>query len=158
MREALLRRGVILEWATVGWNVVEGVIAVSAGAIASSVALIEFGVDSLVETASGAVVGWRLGAELNGRRDEERIDLKDLSVGVPPEREGSAGALIDPDNSSAPGKSRLPRVLGANAAGARPSKTALLRQLSAPLVNRGIVSRPDASSPRRRLHSGAGDP
>lgn len=50
VREALLRRGVILEGTTVGWNVVEGVIAVSAGAIASSVALIGFGVDSFVET------------------------------------------------------------------------------------------------------------
>ena len=74
MRGVLLRRGVILEGATVGWNVVEGVVAVSAGAIASSVALIGFGVDSFVETASGAVVGWRLRAELNGRAEEERIE------------------------------------------------------------------------------------
>ena len=74
VREELLRRGVILEGATVGWNVVEGVIAVSAGAIASSVALIGFGVDSFVETASGAVVGWRLRAELKGHADEERIE------------------------------------------------------------------------------------
>ena len=74
MRGTLLRRGVILEGATVGWNIVEGVIAVSAGAIASSVALIGFGVDSFVETASGAVVGWRLRTELNGQADEERIE------------------------------------------------------------------------------------
>src|SRR6266516_6572938 len=59
-RTALLQRGVWLEVATVAWNVIEGVIAVAAGALASSVALIAFGIDSFVETASGAVVGWRL--------------------------------------------------------------------------------------------------
>ena len=74
VRGALLKRGVILEGVTVGWNIVEGIIAVSAGAIASSVALIGFGVDSFVETASGAVVGWRLRAELNAQADEDRIE------------------------------------------------------------------------------------
>jgi divalent metal cation (Fe/Co/Zn/Cd) transporter len=88
VREALLHRGVILEGATVGWNVVEGIIAVSAGAIASSVALIGFGVDSFVETASGAVVGWRLRAELNGHSDEERIEELERRAGR------IAGALL----------------------------------------------------------------
>ena len=65
-RTHLLRRGIALAAATVSWNIVEGVVAVSAGILASSIALIGFGVDSFVETASGAVVGWRLWAELNG--------------------------------------------------------------------------------------------
>jgi divalent metal cation (Fe/Co/Zn/Cd) transporter len=73
-RTRLLRRGLWLEVATVGWNVIEGVIAVSAGALASSVALIWFGVDSFVETASGAVVGWPLRSELAGRTDHERVE------------------------------------------------------------------------------------
>jgi hypothetical protein len=55
-RGVLLRRGVLLEAATVGWNVIEGTIAVAAGTFASSVALIAFGVDSFVETTSGAVL------------------------------------------------------------------------------------------------------
>jgi divalent metal cation (Fe/Co/Zn/Cd) transporter len=80
-RVALLRRGVMLEAATVGWNVVEGIIAVSAGAIASSVALIGFGVDSFVETASGAVVGWRLRAEVSGHADPERIEQLERRAG-----------------------------------------------------------------------------
>jgi divalent metal cation (Fe/Co/Zn/Cd) transporter len=70
-----LRRGVLLEAATVTWNIVEGIIAVSAGILASSVALIGFGIDSFVETSSAAVVGWRLRAELTGRADEERSEL-----------------------------------------------------------------------------------
>jgi divalent metal cation (Fe/Co/Zn/Cd) transporter len=73
-RTHLLRRGIALEAATVGWNVLEGVIAVSAGIVASSIALIGFGIDSFVETTSGAVVGWRLWAELNGGADEERAE------------------------------------------------------------------------------------
>ena len=87
-RRHLLERGVWLAWATVGWNIVEGVIAVSAGALASSVALIGFGVDSFVETVSGAVVGWRLRAELNGSADHERAEVLERRAGR------IAGALL----------------------------------------------------------------
>jgi len=75
-RGELLRRGLWLEGATLGWNVLEGVIAVAAGVVSASVALIGFGVDSFVETASAAIVGWRLWAELRGRSPEatERIE------------------------------------------------------------------------------------
>jgi divalent metal cation (Fe/Co/Zn/Cd) transporter len=80
-RKRLLRRGVSLAWATVGWNALEGIIAVSAGALASSVALIGFGVDSFVETSSGAVVGWRLRAELTGPADHERAEALERRAG-----------------------------------------------------------------------------
>jgi cation diffusion facilitator family transporter len=73
-RPALLRRGIRLEWLTVGWNILEGVIAITAGAIAGSVALIGFGVDSAVETTSGAVLLWRLSAEARGTLDEEAVE------------------------------------------------------------------------------------
>ena len=69
-RKKLLRRGLGLEIVTLLWNVIEGVVAVAAGTISGSVALIGFGVDSFVETASAAVVGWRLRAELRGRSAE----------------------------------------------------------------------------------------
>jgi cation diffusion facilitator family transporter len=61
---------------TVLWNILEGVIAVAAGTISNSVALIGFGIDSFVETTSAVVVGWRLGAEARGRSPEaaERIE------------------------------------------------------------------------------------
>jgi len=86
-RQALLRRGLLLEAATVLWNILEGVIAVVAGTISNSVALIGFGIDSFVETASAAVVGWRLGAEARGRSPEaaERIERTASKV---------AGALL----------------------------------------------------------------
>src|SRR5437870_4464605 len=66
-RVALLRRGVALEGVTVGYNGLEGVIAIAAGLVAGSVALTGFGIDSLIEVASGAVLWWRLRAELGSR-------------------------------------------------------------------------------------------
>ena len=65
-RKTLLLRGLRLEIFTLLWNVLEGIVAVAAGTVSGSVALIGFGVDSFVETASAAVVGWRLRAELRG--------------------------------------------------------------------------------------------
>jgi divalent metal cation (Fe/Co/Zn/Cd) transporter len=83
----LLRRGFLLEIATLAWNLVEGVVAIAAGTLSSSVALIGFGVDSFVETASAAVVGWRLRAELRGRSPEaaEAIERRTARI---------AGALL----------------------------------------------------------------
>ena len=72
-RKGLLRRALRLEWLTVGWNAVEGIIAVPAAMAAGSVALLGFGIDSFVETVSGTVILWRIGAERRSR-DAERID------------------------------------------------------------------------------------
>lgn len=88
VRVALLRRGRLLEAATVAWNLLEGFVAVAAGALASSVALIGFGIDSFVEMASGAVVLGRLHAELNGRADETGIEALERRAGR------IAGALL----------------------------------------------------------------
>lgn len=73
-RGALLRRGLRLEYLTVGWNVAEGLIAVGAGIAAGSVALIGFGTDSFVEVISGLVLVWRLHAEASGHLDEEAVE------------------------------------------------------------------------------------
>jgi divalent metal cation (Fe/Co/Zn/Cd) transporter len=87
-RAAFLRRGVLFQAASVGWNIVEGVIAVAAGAPAASVALIGFGIDSFVETASAAVVAWRLRAELVHDLDVERVQRLERGAGR------IAGALL----------------------------------------------------------------
>jgi divalent metal cation (Fe/Co/Zn/Cd) transporter len=73
-RPDLLRRGLHLEYLTVGWNIVEGLIAIGAGLAAGSIALIGFGVDSIVETVSGLVLIWRLSAEIRGPLDEEAVE------------------------------------------------------------------------------------
>jgi hypothetical protein len=72
-RRALLHRGLGLEYLTVGWNLIEGAIAVLAALVAGSVALVGFGIDSFVESISGSVLIWRLSAEAAGSRDEETV-------------------------------------------------------------------------------------
>lgn len=72
-RPALLRRGLRLEYLTVGWNLIEGIVAVAAALAAGSVALLGFGLDSFVETASGGIIIWRLVAEQRAA-DHERIE------------------------------------------------------------------------------------
>ncbi|MEK7818154.1 MAG: cation transporter [Actinomycetota bacterium] len=63
-RTSWLRRAVWLEYFTVGWNVIEAGVAIAAGIMAGSIALIGFGLDSLIEvTAAGALL-WRLRKEL----------------------------------------------------------------------------------------------
>lgn len=62
-RSMLVRRGLRLELLTVAWNVFEAGIAITAAVAAGSVALLGFGVDSLIETASGGILIWRLKAE-----------------------------------------------------------------------------------------------
>jgi divalent metal cation (Fe/Co/Zn/Cd) transporter len=63
-RPALLRRGVGLEAITVGYNAIEGLVAIAAGLLAGSVALTGFGVDSVIEVTSGLLLWWRLRSEL----------------------------------------------------------------------------------------------
>jgi divalent metal cation (Fe/Co/Zn/Cd) transporter len=75
-RRDLLRRGLRLEYLTVGWNVIEGLVAVAAALAAGSVALLGFGIDSFVETTSGLVLIWRLRAERH-QRDPEEIERLD---------------------------------------------------------------------------------
>lgn len=57
---APVRRGRRLEYLTIGWNLLEALISIGAGIVAGSIALIGFGVDSLIEVSSGAILLWRL--------------------------------------------------------------------------------------------------
>ena len=77
-RAGAVRTAVRLEYLTVGWNVVEGVVAITAAMLAGSVALLGFGIDSFVESASGAVLVWRLLVERRGMDAEEveRLDAR----------------------------------------------------------------------------------
>ncbi|MFQ5917789.1 MAG: cation diffusion facilitator family transporter [Candidatus Binatia bacterium] len=71
------QKGLVAEYFTVGWNVVEGVIAIAAGVIAGSIALVGFGLDSYIEVASGLVLIWRLRKhEFSDQEDEETAEKK----------------------------------------------------------------------------------
>lgn len=73
-RAELLRHGLLLEYLTVGWNIIEGLIAIGAGIASGSVALVGFGMDSFIESISGTVLIWRLREEHRGAT-EERVEL-----------------------------------------------------------------------------------
>jgi divalent metal cation (Fe/Co/Zn/Cd) transporter len=78
MRTEAVGRGLQLEYLTVGWNVLEGLIAVASGLIAGSIALVGFGIDSMIEVSSGTVLLWRLGRDRDVERREkvEALSLK----------------------------------------------------------------------------------
>ena len=73
-REALLRRGLSLERLTIGWNVLEAIVAVAAGYLAGSVALVGFGLDSVIESISGIALYRRLSLELNAEGGAHRVE------------------------------------------------------------------------------------
>ena len=60
IRSAQIKKGRHLEYLTIGWNSLEGLIAIGAGILAGSVALVGFGFDSVIEVSSGAIILWRL--------------------------------------------------------------------------------------------------
>jgi hypothetical protein len=71
--EQLTRRGLGLAWFTIGYNVAEGAVAVTAGALAGLVSLVGFGIDSGIESISAVLVAMRLLARLrHGTVDEAR--------------------------------------------------------------------------------------
>jgi divalent metal cation (Fe/Co/Zn/Cd) transporter len=78
-RASAINRGIRLEYVTVAWNLLEGFISVIAGAIAGSVALVGFGVDSWIETSSRTVLLWRLHAERRGGHPEA-LELKAIRL------------------------------------------------------------------------------
>ena len=81
-RAELIKRGRYLEYFTIGYNSLEGLIAVGAGVLASSIALVGFGFDSLIEVTSGAVLLWRLYADVDEARRErvEAISLRLVGI------------------------------------------------------------------------------
>ncbi len=80
-RTVLARRVRWLVAATIAYNVVEAVVALAAGTVASSTALIGFGLDSVVEVSSAAAVAWQFSARDHAVREaRERRALKIIAV------------------------------------------------------------------------------
>lgn len=78
-RPLLIRRGKVLEYLTIGYNCLEGIIAIAAGVLAGSVALVGFGLDSAIEVLSGATLLWRLQADVDEER-RERVEQRALRI------------------------------------------------------------------------------
>lgn len=81
-RRAIAQRGTRLEYFTIAWNSLEAVVAIIAGAIAGSISLVGFGIDSLIEVTSGATLLWRMSvdADVQKRERNERVSVKVVGV------------------------------------------------------------------------------
>ena len=80
-RIALVRQAFRIEWFTIAWMSVEGVVAITSGVVAHSVPLTAFGVDSVIELLSAGVLLWRLTDEL--RRGAEFSHRTERTAGGP---------------------------------------------------------------------------
>ncbi|SDE91336.1 Cation efflux family protein [Blastococcus fimeti] len=154
-RLRLGRRAQLLAGASVTYNVIEAVVAVTAGVAAGSVALVGFGLDSVVEVSSGLIVLWQFRHRLPQARERQALRLMALSfftlaayVGVESVRALVAGA--DPDASPVGiglavaslvvmpflswAQRRTGRALGSRAVVADSTQTLLCTYLSAVLL------------------------
>ncbi len=80
-RAARVRHGIRLQYFTIVYNCLEGLISVVAGLFAGSVSLVGFGFDSLIEVTSGAAVLWRLRLDRDTDRRERAEDATLRMVG-----------------------------------------------------------------------------
>ena len=77
-RQAVAHQGKRLEYFTIAWNSLEGLVAVIAGTVAGSISLVGFGIDSFIEVTSGATLLWRMSvdADENRRERNEKVSLR----------------------------------------------------------------------------------
>jgi divalent metal cation (Fe/Co/Zn/Cd) transporter len=154
-RSRLARRARLLAGASVAYNAAEGVIAIAAGTAASSIALIGFGMDSVVEMGSGLVILWQFAHRVPERRERQALRLIGACflllaayVGV----ESARGLLVGPTAAAstvgialavasllvmpalAYAKQRTGRALGSPTVGADAMQTWLCTGLSAVLL------------------------
>jgi len=71
-RASLVRRARLLAWIGVSWHLIEAAVAIGAGVVAGSVALVGFGADSLIEVAAGVVVLWLMAGGRSSSPTAER--------------------------------------------------------------------------------------
>ena len=78
-RTALVRRGLWLNYASLGYNALEAVVSLAAGLVAGSVALVGFGIDSAIEVTSAGAAQWRLRSDHDPER-RERVERRTHQV------------------------------------------------------------------------------
>jgi len=78
-RAVSVRQGRRLEYFTIAWNTIEGLVAVGAGLFASSISLVGFGIDSFIEVTSGSVLLWRISVDAS-IGDRERNEKRALRI------------------------------------------------------------------------------
>src|SRR5688572_6378193 len=81
-RRQLGRRAQLLAGASVTYNVIEAVVAITAGLVAGSVALVGFGLDSIVEVSSGLIILWQFRHRMPESRERQALRLMACSFFV----------------------------------------------------------------------------
>ena len=81
-RQAVAERGKSLEYFTIGWNTLEGLVAVVSGVLAGSISLVGFGIDSFIEVTSGTVLLWRMSVDADALKRERNEMLSLRLVGA----------------------------------------------------------------------------
>ena len=154
-RSALIRRARLLAGASVAYNVLEAVIAIAAGLVAGSVALVGFGLDSTIEVSSGLIVLWQFRHVMPESRERAALRMMSIAflalalfVGFESARALVAGADPDPSRVGIAlaavsllvmpflswAQRRTGRALGSNAVVADGTQTLLCTYLSAALL------------------------
>ena len=80
-RSALVRRGLVLNYATIGYNAIEALVSIVAGLVAGSVALVGFGFDSAIEVTAAVAAQWRLRVDHDAARRERVEHLTVRTIG-----------------------------------------------------------------------------
>jgi divalent metal cation (Fe/Co/Zn/Cd) transporter len=154
-RKQLGRRAQVLAGVSVGYNVIEAAVAISAGTVSGSVALVGFGLDSIVEVASGLIILWQFRHPLPETRERRALRLiafsffglalyvtvesiRSLITGSTPDASSIgiglaiASLIVMPLLSAA--QRRTGKALGSNAVVADGTQTLLCTYLSAVLL------------------------
>jgi divalent metal cation (Fe/Co/Zn/Cd) transporter len=77
-----VKRGRQLEYFTIAWNSLEGLVAIVSGAAAGSISLVGFGIDSFIEVTSGSTLLWRMSVDADEQRREQNEKLSLKIVGI----------------------------------------------------------------------------
>jgi divalent metal cation (Fe/Co/Zn/Cd) transporter len=142
-RTAAVRRARWLNRLTIGWNGIEGVVAVGAGLAAGSVSLVGFGFDSAIEVSAALVLAWRLHRERRGgcmqvadARATRAIAVSFVVLGA----YVAVGATSDLVNGSRPEASTVGLVMAALSLGVMPVLARAKRQLAPTLGSAAAVA------------------
>ncbi len=81
-RQAMARRGKRLEYFTIAWNTLEGLVAIISGLMAGSISLVGFGIDSFIEVTSGGTLLWRMSVDEDEPRREQNEKRSLKIVGI----------------------------------------------------------------------------
>lgn len=76
MNKTLQKRALLLSYFTVGYNIVEGILAIGLGLATGSIALVGFGSDSFIESLSGSIMIWRFTKKFKSVEEEEQVEKR----------------------------------------------------------------------------------